>query len=85
MKNVNIGNENYIKICDSFFVKYLEFIKSEKIIFVGNFVFNRLKEIKGKDLSHFLDKEIFVIPSLDLMLRAPERKKMAWETLKDII
>ena len=85
LKNVNIEHENYIKICDSFFIKYLDFINSKKIIFVGNFVFNRLKEIKSKDLGSYLDKEIFVIPGLDLMLRAPERKKMAWETLKDII
>ena len=83
-KNVNIEYENYIKICNSFFIKFLDFIESKKIIFVGNFVFNRLKELNSIDLNSFLDKETFVLPGLDIMLRAPERKKMAWETLRDL-
>ena len=47
-------------------------------------MFNRLKELNSIDLNSFLDKETFVLPGLDIMLRAPERKKMAWETLRDL-
>ena len=83
-KNLNLDEINLKKLSDFYFLKYLSFLEAKKIIFIGNSVYNRLEEMRKIGPENLENKECILLPGLDLMLRAPVRKKIAWESLKKI-
>ena len=66
-----------------FLIRFLTVIRPVAVIFIGNTVLendNDLDTLKKED-SHLRDLQVFNFPSLDVLARAPKRKRLVWQQL----
>mgnify|MGYP001277424889 CR=1 FL=1 len=77
------SNDFNLDLMWPFLLRYVSVMKPVAVIFIGNNFFEKYGDIdllisEENDLK---DLQIFNFPSLDVLIRAPKRKRLVWEQL----